>query len=150
MKADKILRDGKRRSDVVNRQSVKIKSIVVEDWFGHRCPHFEYEYRLRPEYEYEYEYEYELFNARTLPIGWFAYLSWCCYWKQWRRPKTRRRKLIQLGVPPRQAIRHAKSRQGPWRMSQIIASGVGMTNAWLQDQGLLSLKTLWAELAPLR
>ncbi len=35
-------------------------------------------------------------------------------------------------------------------MSKTIASGVGMTNAWLKDQGLLSLKTLWAELAPLR
>jgi len=26
----------------------------------------------------------------------------------------------------------------------------GLTNAWLAEQGLLSLKTLWAELAPLR
>ena len=31
-----------------------------------------------------------------------------------------------------------------------IASGVGLTNAWLADQGLLSMKTLWAQLAPLR
>jgi RNA-directed DNA polymerase len=74
----------------------------------------------------------------------------CCYWKQWRRPKTRRRNLIRLGVPRRQAIRHARSRKGPWHMAKTIASGVGMTNKWLQDQGVLSLKTLWAELAPLR
>jgi RNA-directed DNA polymerase len=73
-----------------------------------------------------------------------------CYWKQWRRPKTRRRELIRLGVPRRQAIRHARSRQGYWHMSKTIASGVGLTNAWLKDQGLMSLKTLWAELAPLR
>jgi RNA-directed DNA polymerase len=73
-----------------------------------------------------------------------------CYWKQWRRPKTRRRNLIRLGVPRRQAIRHARSRQGYWHMSKTIASGVGMTNAWLAAQGVLSLKTLWAELAPLR
>jgi RNA-directed DNA polymerase len=73
-----------------------------------------------------------------------------CYWKRWRYPRTRRRELIRLGVPRRQAIRHARSRKGPWRMSKTIASGVGMTNAWLRDQGLLSLKTLWAELAPLR
>jgi RNA-directed DNA polymerase len=82
--------------------------------------------------------------------GWIRRRIRCCYWKQWRRPKTRRRKLIQLGVPRRQAIRHAKSRKGPWHMSKTIATGVGMTNAWLKDQGLLSLKTLWAELAPLR
>ena len=73
-----------------------------------------------------------------------------CYWKRWRHARTRRRELIRLGVPRRQAIRHAKSRQGPWHMAKTIASGVGMTNAWLREQGMLSLKTLWAELAPLR
>jgi len=36
------------------------------------------------------------------------------------------------------------------RVTKTIASGVGLTNAWLAEQGLLSLKTLWAELAPLR
>ncbi len=35
-------------------------------------------------------------------------------------------------------------------MAKTIASGVGMNNAWLQEQGLLSMKTLWAEFAPLR
>jgi RNA-directed DNA polymerase len=73
-----------------------------------------------------------------------------CYWKQWRRPRKRRRELIRLGVPIRQAIRHARSRKGYWRMSKTIASGVGLTNAWLAEQGLLSMKTLWSKLAPLR
>ncbi|MGV3484137.1 MAG: group II intron maturase-specific domain-containing protein [Planctomycetaceae bacterium] len=37
-----------------------------------------------------------------------------CYWKRWRHnARTRRRELIRLGVPRRQAIRHAKSRKGP-------------------------------------
>jgi hypothetical protein len=35
-------------------------------------------------------------------------------------------------------------------MAKTIASGVGMTNAWLEEQGLIRLKALWAELAPLR
>jgi RNA-directed DNA polymerase len=73
-----------------------------------------------------------------------------CYWKRWRYARTRRRELIRLGVPRRQAIRHARSRKGPWHMAKSIATGVGLTNAWLQAQGLLSLKTLWAQLAPLR
>jgi RNA-directed DNA polymerase len=73
-----------------------------------------------------------------------------CYWKRWRLARTRRRELIRLGVPRRQAIRHARSRKGPWHMSKSIATGVGLTNAWLQAQGLLSLKALWAHLAPLR
>lgn len=73
-----------------------------------------------------------------------------CYWKRWRHARTRSRELMRLGVPRRQAIRHAKSRLGYWHMAKSIASGVGLTNAWLQSQGLLSLKSLWANLAPLR
>gem|GEM_PF-1075419 len=63
---------------------------------------------------------------------------------------TRIRELIALGVSRRQAIGHGISRKGPWHVAKTIASGVGMTNAWLADQGVLSLKTLWAELAHLR
>jgi RNA-directed DNA polymerase len=73
-----------------------------------------------------------------------------CYWKRWRWTRTRRRELIRLGVPRRQAIRHARSRKGPWHMAKSIATGVGLNNAWLEAQGLLSLKILWAQLAPLR
>jgi RNA-directed DNA polymerase len=73
-----------------------------------------------------------------------------CYWKQWRRPRKRRRELIRLGFPIRQAIRHARSRKGYWLMSKTIARRVGLTNAWLAEQGLLSMKTLWSQLAPLR
>ena len=35
-------------------------------------------------------------------------------------------------------------------MGKTIASGVGVTNAWLADQEVLSLKTRWGELAHLR
>jgi len=73
-----------------------------------------------------------------------------CFWKRWRHVRTRRRELIGLGVPRRQAIRHAKSRKGHWHMAKTIASGVGMNNAWLELQGVISLKSLWAGLAPLR
>jgi len=73
-----------------------------------------------------------------------------CYWKQWRRSKRRREMLLRLGVPRSQAIRHARSRKGYWHMAKTIASGVALTNAWLAEQGLLSMKTLWAKLAPLR
>ena len=54
--------------------------------------------------------------------------------------------LLHFKAARRQAIRHARSRKGYWRMSKTIASGVGLTNAWLAEQGLLSMKTLWASL----
>ena len=73
-----------------------------------------------------------------------------CFWKRWRFVRTRVQNLLALGVPRRQAFRHVKSRQGPWHMAKTIASGVGMTNAWLQDQGPVSSESLWVKRAPLR
>jgi len=35
-------------------------------------------------------------------------------------------------------------------MAKTKTSGVSMTNAWLAEQGVLSLKSFWAELAHLR
>jgi hypothetical protein len=72
------------------------------------------------------------------------------FWKRWRFVRTRAQNLLALGVPRRQAFRHAKSRKGPWHMAKTIASGAGMTNAWVHDQGLVSLKSLWGKRAPLR
>ncbi len=82
--------------------------------------------------------------------GWIRRRIRMCYWKQWRRPRRRRQMLIRVGVPMRQAIRHARSRKSYWHMAKTIASGVGLTNAWLEERGLISIKTLWAKLAPLR
>lgn len=73
-----------------------------------------------------------------------------CFWKWWRRPKRRREMLMRLGVPRRQAIRRARCRKICWYKSKTIASGLWLTNAWLAEQGLLSLKKLWAKLAHLR
>jgi len=61
---------------------------------------------------------------------------------------TRRRVLIRQGVSRRQAIRHARNRKDYWHMAKTIASGVGMTNKWLEKQGLIRPKQLWSDLAP--
>jgi RNA-directed DNA polymerase len=73
-----------------------------------------------------------------------------CYWKQWRYPRTRIRKLLELGVRREVAISHGASRKGYWRLAKTLATNCGMTNKWLLDQGLVFLRYLWGELAPLR
>ncbi|MEZ6099656.1 MAG: hypothetical protein R3E01_11870 [Pirellulaceae bacterium] len=50
----------------------------------------------------------------------------------------------------RQAIHHARSRQAYWHVAKAIASGVGMPRVWHAAQGVISMKTQWAEVAPLR
>lgn len=66
-----------------------------------------------------------------------------CYWKQWRRPRTRIGNLLKLGTPRQHAFRAGLSRKGYWRLSRTMATHTGMTNEWLADQGLLSIRDLW-------
>jgi RNA-directed DNA polymerase len=73
-----------------------------------------------------------------------------CFWKQWRLPRTKIRKLKQLGVPHDVAVSHGTSRKAYWRLARTLGGQLGMTNRWLLDQGLVFLRYLWSELAPLR
>jgi RNA-directed DNA polymerase len=38
------------------------------------------------------------------------------------------------------------TRKGPWHLARILATQTGMTNKWLEDQGLLSVKELWVNI----
>ena len=66
-----------------------------------------------------------------------------CYWKQWRKTRTKVRMLLALGVSRKEALMTALSRKGYWHLAKTLATQVGMTNAWLQQQGLLSIRELW-------
>ena len=69
-----------------------------------------------------------------------------CYWKQWRYARTKVRNLLKLGTFKKVAILTAISRRGPWHLSRTLATQTGMTNQWLMDQGLLSVKELWVNI----
>jgi RNA-directed DNA polymerase len=65
------------------------------------------------------------------------------YWKQWGRPRTRRRKLISLGIGRNEVKLASRSRKGPWRMSHNSIVQRAMTDRWLADQGVPSIKEQW-------
>ena len=65
------------------------------------------------------------------------------YWKQWGRPRTRRRKLISLGIDREKVHRASRSRKGHWRMSANKLVNQGLTNQWLTEQGLPNLREQW-------
>ena len=65
------------------------------------------------------------------------------YWKQWGRPRTRRRKLISLGIDREEVHRASRSRKGHWRMSRNSLLHQGLTNVWLTEQGLPDLTEHW-------
>lgn len=75
--------------------------------------------------------------------GWLRRRIRMCYWKQWRRPRTRIANLLRLGTTKRQAILTGISRKGYWRLAKTLATHTGMTNEWLEQQGFLSIRTLW-------
>jgi RNA-directed DNA polymerase len=103
---------------------------------------------------------------RSYAIGWLGYFQldqvkttfsnldkWlrrrvrACYWKQWRKSKTRLRKLMSLGLSYRDARPFAYSGKGPWRLSTTSGVQRALSNKYLASEGLLSLEERWCQLA---
>jgi RNA-directed DNA polymerase len=40
----------------------------------------------------------------------------------------------------------AISRKGPWHLARALATQTGMTNQWLKEKGLVSVKELWVNI----
>ena len=53
------------------------------------------------------------------------------------------RHLLALGTSKRAAILTAISSKSYWHLSRTLATQTGMTNEWLQRQGLISVRALW-------
>ena len=68
------------------------------------------------------------------------------YWKQWGRPRTRRRNLLRLGIKRSEVHKASRSRKGHWRMSQMSLVRWAMNNDWLKEQGLLNLEEKWCSI----
>ncbi len=66
-----------------------------------------------------------------------------CYWKQWRHVRTKVRNLLALGTSKRHAISTSLSSKSYWHLSRTLATQTGMTNKWLREQGLVSIRDLW-------
>jgi len=66
-----------------------------------------------------------------------------CFMKLWRTPRTRIGNLLRLGASKTQAIPAGMSSKGPWRLARTYATQLGMNNAWLKEQGLVSVRELW-------
>ncbi len=71
-----------------------------------------------------------------------------CFWVMWKRPLTRIRNLLALGVEIRQAVGLGRSSLGPWKCARLL--GFAMSKHWLQLQGLICLADDWWRCAPLR
>lgn len=69
-----------------------------------------------------------------------------CLLKQWKKPRTKRRKLIALGIPEDWARLISGSRKGYWRLSKTPQLNKALGLTYWRDQGLVSLLERYHEL----
>lgn len=66
-----------------------------------------------------------------------------CYWRQWRRPRTKIANLIKRGVHIPAAVACGRSSKGPWRSSKTPGINQALGNSYLKSEGLVSLRDGW-------
>ena len=75
--------------------------------------------------------------------GWLYRRIRMCIWKQWKLPKTRKRKLIGLGMPEWVACEGASSRKAYWRMAGSGVLNRALTKERLTNWGFYDLATAY-------
>jgi RNA-directed DNA polymerase len=78
--------------------------------------------------------------------GWVYRRIRMCIWKQWKLPKTRKRKLIGLGLPEWVAREGAYSRKAYWRMAGSGVVQRALTKERLINWGFYDLSTAYQSL----
>lgn len=108
---------------------------------------------------------YQLFKTSQYIRGWINYFGiancyqlcvdldhWIrrrvrmAYWRQWRKPRTKIRSLIKLGVRVQSAVACGLTSKGPWRSSKTPGIQQALSNAFLKSEGLVSLRDGWIKL----
>ena len=75
--------------------------------------------------------------------GWLYHRIRMCIWKQWKKPKTKIRNLIKLGVPEDLALQAGNSRRGYWFTTHTVAINMAMTKERLINSGFYDLATAY-------
>jgi len=105
---------------------------------------------------------YQLFKVSQFLRGWINYYGianayqtsveldhWIrrrvrmCYWRQWRKPRTKVRNLLKRGVKIQTAVACGITSKGPWRSSKTPGIQQALNNGYLAKAGLYSLRDGW-------
>jgi len=63
----------------------------------------------------------------------------CVIWRQWKRPQTRRRKLLALGLDEQRAWKSAGNGRGPWWNAGASHMNQAQPRKWFDRLGLISV-----------
>jgi len=75
--------------------------------------------------------------------GWLYHRIRMCIWKQWKKPKTKIRNLLKMGVPMELSWQAGNSRRGHWFTTQTVAINMAMTKERLINSGFYDLTTAY-------
>ena len=68
-----------------------------------------------------------------------------CWWKQWKKVKTRYANLTRLGLPEGKAWEYANTRKGYWHTANSPILTRVLTNTYLEQSGLLCLSVVYCD-----
>ena len=71
--------------------------------------------------------------------GWIRRRIRMCYWKQWKKNRTKRDNLVRLGLEASQAWEYANSRKGSWSISGSAVLNRTLSNECLGKLGFPSI-----------
>lgn len=108
--------------------------------------------------------ELRAMKLKQLIVGWISYFKladmkgtlreldeWLrrrlrlCYWKQWKKIKTKHDNLVKLGVENWKAWEYANTRKGYWRTSNSPILSRTLTNRYLREQGFKTLSERYSQ-----
>ena len=109
--------------------------------------------------------QYQLFKLSQYLRGWINYFGiasgyqrcvdldhWIrrrvrmAYWRQWRKPRTKVRNLMRLGVHVQAAVACGITSKGPWRSAKTPGINQALSLDYLKSEGLYSLRDGWIAL----
>lgn len=110
--------------------------------------------------------EYRALKLRQTIIGWVEYFNladmksvlkdldeWLrrrirlCYWKQWKKIKTKHDNLVKLGINNYKAWEYANTRKGYWRISASPILNKSLTNQYLKEQEFITLSERYLQVS---
>ncbi|WPZ18127.1 group II intron reverse transcriptase/maturase [Geobacillus subterraneus] len=134
----------------IAKESLKRVKNKVREITSRKMP-YPMEYRIQKLNQYLMGWcgYFALADTKSIFLGldkWIRRRLRMCLWKNWKKPKTKIRNLIQLGVPQWQAYEWGNTRKSYWRISKSPILHRTLGNSYWRNQGLKSLEARYENL----
>ena len=160
------LKINKEKSQVVKANKCKFLGFTFSHgrikWHAKTLQKFKQEVRRITNRNWGVSMKYQLYKLSHYLRGWINYFGianayqqcvdldhWIrrrvrmCYWRQWRKPRTKVRNLIKRGVAIQAAVACGTTSKGPWRSSKTPGIQQALSKEYLKQEGLYSIRKGW-------